>query len=389
MKVEEGEAGSSKLTFAAKGSYLIWRAPVRPMQMDSRLKVSLGHGDLQGLGSQDDSTYLTMRCGGSSADEARMVIVQVADKEMRNDLVSSVRRLLTQAKVGAMAAQMRGPDAGGSGGGGGGGRPGINRRVSSVFELGGGSGGGRANPGISSPPRRQSTRPSLSTAASFSVGSGGGPGFSPRIPSSGGGGKSPAKAGSGVASATPPLHRKNQNQAEDPEMLDLLKNQLEQLAMAKEAELNAKEVELQESRLTSERTMVQMMELTNEVNTKQDEIRMLKRQAMEAVEDMEEMRRTHKDNAHVSMQLLKKMEGLQFDNEELRHETEFLRNKVAMFYNEARMREDEGGHGGGEGFSREEMPPPSSVSSRDGGGPGMPASPSGSMSSFASCDATS
>ncbi|CAN0122608.1 unnamed protein product, partial [Ectocarpus sp. 12 AP-2014] len=169
MKVEEGEAGSSKLTFAAKGSYLIWRAPVRPMQMDSRLKVSLGHGDLQGLGSQDDSTYLTMRCGGSSADEARMVIVQVADKEMRNDLVSSVRRLLTQAKVGAMAAQMRGPDASGSGGGGGGGgRPGINRRVSSVFELGGGSGGGRANPGISSPPRRQSTRPSLSTAASFS-----------------------------------------------------------------------------------------------------------------------------------------------------------------------------------------------------------------------------
>lgn len=37
------------------------------------------------------------------------------------------------------------------------------------------------------------------------------------------------------------------------------------------------------------------------------QIRMLKRQAMEAVEDMEEMRRTHKDNAHVSMQLLKKV----------------------------------------------------------------------------------
>lgn len=39
MKVEEGEAGSSKLTFAAKGSYLIWRAPVRPMQMNAKLKV--------------------------------------------------------------------------------------------------------------------------------------------------------------------------------------------------------------------------------------------------------------------------------------------------------------------------------------------------------------
>lgn len=38
------------------------------------------------------------------------------------------------------------------------------------------------------------------------------------------------------------------------------------------SQLNAKEVELVESRLNSERTMVQMMELTNEVNTKQDEV---------------------------------------------------------------------------------------------------------------------
>lgn len=40
---------------------------------------------------------------------------------------------------------------------------------------------------------------------------------------------------------------------------------------------------------------------------------MLKRQAQEAVEDMEEMRRTHKDNANVSMQLLKKvLDGVHF-----------------------------------------------------------------------------
>lgn len=59
------------------------------------------------------------------------------------------------------------------------------------------------------------------------------PGFSPRVPAGGGGGggRSPSKAGDGV----PPLHRKNQG--EDPEMLDLLRNQLEQLAMAKEAEV--------------------------------------------------------------------------------------------------------------------------------------------------------
>lgn len=57
-------------------------------------------------------------------------------------------------------------------------------------------------------------------------------GFSPRVSSGGGGGgRSPSKGGDGV----PPLHRKNQG--EDPEMLDLLRNQLEQLAMAKEAEV--------------------------------------------------------------------------------------------------------------------------------------------------------
>lgn len=39
-------------------------------------------------------------------------------------------------------------------------------------------------------------------------------------------------------------------------------------------QINAKEVELTEARLNSERTMVQMMELTNEVNIKQDEARM-------------------------------------------------------------------------------------------------------------------
>lgn len=39
------------------------------------------------------------------------------------------------------------------------------------------------------------------------------------------------------------------------------------------------------------------------------QIRLLKRQAQESKEDMEEMRRTHKDNANVSMQLLKKASG--------------------------------------------------------------------------------
>lgn len=59
------------------------------------------------------------------------------------------------------------------------------------------------------------------------------------------------------------------------------------------------------------------------------------------------------------------MEGLQFDNEELRHETEFLRNKVASFYHEASMRAD-GGHDEGMGMEvgvdmrqgqRQETPP--------------------------------
>lgn len=40
MSAVEGDAGSSKLTFAAKGAYLIWRAPVRPVPLDSQLKVN-------------------------------------------------------------------------------------------------------------------------------------------------------------------------------------------------------------------------------------------------------------------------------------------------------------------------------------------------------------
>lgn len=64
-----------------------------------------------------------------------------------------------------MAAEMRGPTTGG-------GRPGVGRRVSSVFDMGSSS---RAPPSIASPPRRSSARPGLSSSASFSVGSGGGP----------------------------------------------------------------------------------------------------------------------------------------------------------------------------------------------------------------------
>lgn len=72
-----------------------------------------------------------------------------------------------------MTAEMRGPTPGGGGGAGGGGRPGINRRVSSVFDMGSGSRG--ATPAISSPPRRASSgRQALVSTASFSVGSGSG-----------------------------------------------------------------------------------------------------------------------------------------------------------------------------------------------------------------------
>lgn len=100
------------------------------------------------------------------------------------------------------------------------------------------AGGSRVPPALSSPPHR-GPRGSLPTAASFSVGSVAsltGSGVSPRQPAKGGdgGGRSPGKGG--VTASTPPLHRKRENQ-DDPEMLDLLRNQLEQLAMAKEAEV--------------------------------------------------------------------------------------------------------------------------------------------------------
>lgn len=131
------------------------------------------------------------------------------------------------------------------------GRPGINRRVS-VFDLGGGS---RGPP--SSPPHRGR---GLTSASSFSGGIGPVPpsaggmergvslgggtlpplssthsGASPSAPPRGAdaSGRSPVSVGH-VSLSSPPVPKKPQ---EDPEMLELLRNQLEQLAMAKEAEV--------------------------------------------------------------------------------------------------------------------------------------------------------
>lgn len=151
-----------------------------------------------------------------------------------------------------MAAELRGPPranktsfGGGHGGGGhgagsssGGERPGISRRVS-VFDLGGG-GGSRQVPPLASPPNRGSRAP-LPSSMSFPAPSSGGMG-SPNEE------RSPAKVSGGVAGAS---HRKGGDRVgggsggrgggsgggEDPEMVDLLKNQLEQLAMSKEAEV--------------------------------------------------------------------------------------------------------------------------------------------------------
>lgn len=143
-----------------------------------------------------------------------------------------------------MAAELRGPPrasktsfGSGHGGGGhgsgsssGGERPGISRRVS-VFDLGGG-GASRQTPPLASPPNRGSRAP-FPSSMSFPAPSSGGMG-SPN------GDRSPANA-AGVS------HRKSdrvgggssggRGGGEDPEMVDLLKNQLEQLAMSKEAEV--------------------------------------------------------------------------------------------------------------------------------------------------------
>ena len=70
-----------------------------------------------------------------------------------------------------MAAEMRGPTPSSASRG-----PGLNRRVSSVFDMGGGA--RKDSPAISSPPKRGSSRPSLGQAQSFSVGAGGGAGGS-------------------------------------------------------------------------------------------------------------------------------------------------------------------------------------------------------------------
>ena len=141
-----------------------------------------------------------------------------------------------------MAAKMRGPrsrrpgsgsggSAGSGSGSGTGERPGVSRRVS-VFDLGGGS---RLPPSLSSPPTR-GPRGTLSSSMSFQLpsssgGFGGGGGGTPN------GDRSPSK-GTAVALGS---HRKiDRSGGEDPEMVDLLRNQLEQLAMTKESEVRCR-----------------------------------------------------------------------------------------------------------------------------------------------------
>ncbi|CAM9289004.1 unnamed protein product, partial [Phaeothamnion confervicola] len=255
----------ARLTFAPKSNYLIWRNVTRSFTLDETVSVKLGHGGLCGLQDTEDDAFLCVssqaslspppRRGPPAEDGGRAVVLRLAGKQLRNDMVSGLRKLLTEISLGAVAAEVRS------------GKHDFQRIAVS-----------------------DSTIQSVRGGADSGVG--GGPGGSRHGSITGGDGDD----GSGKGA--------------------------EARYMAKQAEL---ELQLKQERMNYERLMVQMLEQTNDVNEKEDQVRGLKVALDEALDDIEQLRRTHKDNSEVTMRLLKKLETHQFDNEELKQENEVLR----------------------------------------------------------------
>ena len=59
LKLEQ-HAEETKLTFSAKGSYMIWRNATRGLTLDESVSVRLGHGGLCGLEDVEDDAFFSL-----------------------------------------------------------------------------------------------------------------------------------------------------------------------------------------------------------------------------------------------------------------------------------------------------------------------------------------
>ncbi|CAM9675631.1 unnamed protein product [Chrysoparadoxa australica] len=98
-----------------------------------------------------------------------------------------------------------------------------------------------------------------------------------------------------------------------------------------------RDIELKELTSKYERVMVQMLEMTNDLNVKEEEARGLKRTLTETRGEIARLREARNDDANVSMQLVKKMEDLQFDIEDYRSENAMLKQKVQFLNSEVQI----------------------------------------------------
>ena len=90
---------------------------------------------------------------------------------------------------------------------------------------------------------------------------------------------------------------------------------------------------LDEERAKHGSVMTQLMEITNDFNAREDEVRALQRTLDSVVEEREILSKMHTENAQVYSIQNKRMESLQFDYEELQEENAYLKSKLQYLVN--------------------------------------------------------
>jgi myosin heavy subunit len=97
------------------------------------------------------------------------------------------------------------------------------------------------------------------------------------------------------------------------------------------------EGELLEERTKYERVMLQMMETTNDINNKEEEIQRLRTELSHSQNELDALRKEKSLSIAASSQMNKKHNDLQFEFEEQQDELEVLKNKCRMLVEQLRI----------------------------------------------------
>ncbi|KAG5183737.1 P-loop containing nucleoside triphosphate hydrolase protein [Tribonema minus] len=243
-----------RLEFHLRGAYLIWRNNIKPLAIDTFLMVQQGAKDTPEVGEQYDSLCLSLLCQPQGLSEPdRVVVLRLSDDDLRRELYSGIRKLLTEATL----------------------RPRPPPRLPPPI----------VTAHTSSPSKARSA-----PAASLSIGGGG--------DEAGGGG------GDG------------ENQ--------LTEAQAEQIAILT-SDLRSREESY--GRLT-----LQMMEMTNDLNNKEDENRELNRKLVAALDENVFIKTEYESYKEVTAKFIRRIDMLQCEVDELTEENQLLKQTVRHHY---------------------------------------------------------